>query len=232
MNASGGPIESAQPANSDLLREIETLREVVGSLKQAEEVRTAQFDVANLILRERLARDNMHWDEMAACYHPDSVVNVSWFHGSGHEFVERSSRAVVPGAISLHMMSPPVVVVNGNRAISDTPCVITSFSNVNGVDSVHNLFVRIFWRARRDEGQWLLAGLHCIYLCDLFQGRNPNNQPKFDEEKLATYRSSYRFMMVNLNNAGISVRDDLAGADRPETVLAAREAEQAWLIGR
>jgi hypothetical protein len=49
-----------------------------------------RIDVADLILRERLARDNFNWDKMAAYYHADSVVDLSWYHGDGAGFVERS----------------------------------------------------------------------------------------------------------------------------------------------
>lgn len=192
-----------------------------------------RIDVADLILRERLARDTREWEEMAACYHPDSVVEVSWLKGSGAEFVEMSRKAVRPGSVNInfHMMTPPVVNVAGDRAISETPCMLRSFSRMGDGEISFQGFVRLYWRAQRDGERWLIAGLRCLYIKDEIAGRDPEWTPKFDPEKLAGYRDSYRYTSANLANLGISTRDDLPGIDRPETVDALRQGEREWLGG-
>jgi hypothetical protein len=195
------------------------------------QTRFDRIDVADLILRERLARDNQVWDEMAACYHPDSVVDVSWFKGSGAKFVELSKTAVRPGAINFHTMTPPVVNVRQDRATSETPCILRGYAMMNGVEISFEGHVRLFWRALRDGDGWLIAGMRCIYLKDEMRGRNPNRQPMFDDAKLETYRDSYRFTTANLVNLGFGVRDDLPGVDRPDLEAALRSGEQAWLQG-
>jgi len=195
----------------------------------ADQARFDRIDVADLILRERLARDSKQWEDMAACYHPQSVVEVSWFRGSGAEFVEMTQKAMRPGSLNFHIMTPPVVNVRKDRAISETPCILRSFSMMDGVEISFEGFVRLFWRARREGDRWLIAGLRCLYLKDEIHGRNPNRQPVFDEEKLASYRDSYRFTSANLANLGIAVTDDLPGTDRPEMADALRTGEDAWL---
>lgn len=194
-----------------------------------EQERFDRIDVADIILRERLARDNRQWDEMAACYHPDSVVEVSWFRGSGAEFVAQSRKAVREGSVNFHIMTPPVVNVRQDRAISETPCILRSFSMMNGVEISFEGFVRLFWRAQRDGDRWLIAGLRCLYMKDEIHGRNPNRQPVFDEAQLAAYRDSYRYTSANLANLGIPVTDDLPGIDRPEMVSQLRAGELEWL---
>ena len=194
-----------------------------------DQARFDRLDVADLILRERLARDSRMWDEMAACYHPDAVVDVSWFLGDGAAFVELTRKAVRAGAINFHLMTPPVVNVRGDRATSETPCVLRSFSEMGGVEISFEGFVRLFWRAERDGDRWLIAGLRCLYLKDEIHGRNPHRQPAFDQDKLDGYRDSYRYTSANLANLGVPVRDDLPGFDRPEMVEALRTGEQAWL---
>ena len=42
-------------------------------------------DVTQLVLRERQSRDRGWYEEMAACFAEDSVVQMSWFTGSGAE---------------------------------------------------------------------------------------------------------------------------------------------------
>ncbi len=190
-----------------------------------------RIDVADMILRERLARDTREWDEMAACYHPDSVVEVSWFKGSGAAFVEMSKGAVRPGTVNVnfHLMTPPVVNVSGDRAISETPCGLRSFSKMGDGEISFQGFVRLYWRALRDRERWLIAGLRCLYIKDEIGGRDPAFQPVFDADKLRGYRDSYRYTSANLANLGISVRDDLPGLDRPEMADALRASERAWL---
>ena len=195
-----------------------------------EQERWDRIDVADLILRERLARDSRQWDEMAACYHPQSVVEVSWLRGSGAEFVEMTKKAMRPNNVNFHIMTPPVVNVRGDRATSETPCILRSFSQLSELEVSFQGFVRLFWRARRDGGEWLIAGLRCLYMKDELHGRHPGREPSFDEEKLAGYRDSYRYTSANLANLGIAVKDDMPGIDRPEMVAALREGEAAWLV--
>ena len=190
-----------------------------------------RIDVADLILRERLARDCRDWDEMAACYHPASLVEVSWFKGTGAEFVQMTRGAARPSDVNVnfHLMTPPVVNVLGDRAISETPCGLRSFSKMGEGEISFQGFVRLYWRAVREADRWLIAGLRCLYVKDEIGGRDPAFQPVFDPEKLRTYRDAYRFTSANLANLGISVRDDLPGMDRPETMTALRTGERDWL---
>lgn len=190
-----------------------------------------RIDVADLIVRERLARDNRDWEEMKSYWLDDSLVDVSWFRGSGAKFVELTKANVRENSYNFHVMSPPVVNVVGNHAISETPCTLRDFSNIAGADASYEGFVRLFWRARRSNGRWLLAGLRALYLIDLFHGRDPARPPAFDPETLKGYRSPYRFLMCNLTNLGVPVRDDLPGIDQPDVVASMRAAETAWLNG-
>lgn len=47
-------------------------------------------NILELIQFERFCRDNSLWDSMYQCFSKDSTVNISWFKGSGAEFVESS----------------------------------------------------------------------------------------------------------------------------------------------
>lgn len=188
-----------------------------------------RLEVADLIVRERLARDNRFWAEMASYYAEDSIVDVSWFRGSGADFVKASEGAVRPGNVSFHIMTPPVVTVRGERAISETPCMLRDFTEIDGRGASYEGFVKLFWRAVRQGADWKIAGLRCVYMRDQFHANNPSNPPHFDEEALRGYRASYRFLVANLANIGIAARDDLPGIDRPEVVDALRRSEEQWL---
>ena len=190
-----------------------------------------RIDVADLILRERLARDDHQWDDMLSCWDEDSSVEVSWFRGTGPEFVKMSSGIVKEISFNFHVMSFPVVNVMGDRAISDTPCQLRDFTQANGTDVSYEGFVRLLWRAKRTRNGWRLAGLRSIYLVDLFHNSDPAKPLPFDMAKLQTYRRPYRFLTFSMANVGVPMRDDLPGRDQPEVVARMRETEVAWLRG-
>ena len=194
--------------------------------------------IAEIILRERTARDFAFWSEMASYYHPEATVEVSWLKGSGQEFVERTqaayeaSRKRSDGAerINFHEMGAAVVTLNGDRATAETACTLHSFFPLDGVACKNTGFVRLMWRAQSLNGRWLIAGLRCVYIRDLITPCNPNQIPHIDQAELDRYRPSYRFTCHHLARLGLNPKDDLPGADRPETIVALREAEQAWLL--
>ena len=193
--------------------------------------------IAEIILRERTARDSAFWEEMASYYHPASEIEVSWFRGSGAEFCERSrlqyeaSRRRTDGMdrINFHEMGAAVVTVRNHRAVAETACTLHSFFPLDGVACKNTGFVRLMWRAQALNGRWLIAGLRCVYIRDLITPCNPNQIPVIDQSELARYRRSYRFTSYHLSRLGLDPKDDLPGADRPETIVALRHAEQLWL---
>ena len=205
--------------------------------QQPENTHLDRLIIADMIQRERNARDGGRWDEMASYYHPESSIEVSWFIGSGAEFVARSRRQAekvsqsAEGAerINFHEMGASVVDVQGDRALAETACTLHSFFPLDGIPCKTSGYVRLLWRALRQGDQWLLAGLRCLYVRDYLTSCNPDRKPVLDEAELATYRLSYRYVTYNLARLGLDPRNDLPGADLPETVKALRDGERAWL---
>ena len=190
-----------------------------------------QFAVSDIIHRERLARDSGAWEEMVSFYHPDSFIDVSWFQGSGVTFVEATRKAVRPGVLNFHLMSPTVVSVRDDRAIAETPTALQAFMQFEGIDIVGTSFLRQLWRARRDNGRWLIAGLRGIYIRDQMFPCDTSQVLKLDQAKLRSFRQSYRYLSYRLAALGMNPRDDLPGIDLPETVASVRTAELQWLEG-
>ncbi len=206
-------------------------------ISQQQEMQLDRIVIADMIQRERNARDAGRWTEMASYYHPDSSIEVSWFKGSGAEFCNRSRiqgekvKQLNDGSnrINFHDMGVTIVDLNGDRALAETACTLHSFFPLDGVDCKMTGFVRLLWRAKKLEDDWLIAGLRCIYTRDFITACNPNLQPKLDEAELASYRLSYRYVTYNLARLGLDPQNDLPGEDRPETVKVVRDGEQAWL---
>ena len=186
-------------------------------------------EIAHLIQQERATRDAALWDEMARYYHPDSFVDVAWFKGSGQAFVDATKKNWRTDAINFHEMGTAIVTVNNDRAIAETACTLHGFYTYEGVPVTSTGFVRLFWRAQRLEGRWLIAGLRSAYLRDLLQPCNPSQSLVLDEVELSTYRPSYRYLTATLKYLGREPKDDLPGYDRPETVATLLENERHWL---
>jgi hypothetical protein len=192
----------------------------------------AQLDraaVADLVVRERGARDNGMWAEMAACYHPNSIIEVSWFKGDGATFVEQTKKNLSAGRLSLHHMSPAIVTIRHSHALAENACQLTAFVELENIPVCIVNHARLLWRAQLLGDQWLIAGLRIIYIRDLLVPVNPNNVPKIDETEAARYRLSYRYLSYFFARSEHPAKDDLPGVDRPESVAALREGEKKWL---
>jgi hypothetical protein len=74
---------------------------------------------------------------MLECYSPHSVVDMSWFRGSGPEFVRRSQYMSQSrqgwGGHRGHRLSPPAIRVNEHRALAELPLGIERASVIDGL---------------------------------------------------------------------------------------------------
>jgi hypothetical protein len=179
--------------------------------------------IGDVILRERAARDAGLWSDMAALYHPDSSIDISWFNGTGAQFTLATEKMSAGPLYSFQQMGAAVIAIEGDRAIADSNCTVHAFTSLGGVD------VRPQWRARRSGARWLVAGLRALYIRDVLTHVNPQQVPQLEDKLLAGLRPSYRFIAHLMSKAGHVVRDDLPGVDKPETVAALRAAELQWL---
>ncbi|MGW2173357.1 nuclear transport factor 2 family protein [Streptomyces sp. NPDC001705] len=90
--------------------------------------------VAQLVLHERHAGDRGWWNDMRRSFADDSDVRLSWFQGTGPDFVSASERMAERGDVSVHRLAPPVVDVNGDRALAVVPAGIEVRPDLDGVE--------------------------------------------------------------------------------------------------
>lgn len=188
--------------------------------------------IADLVVRERTARDGLRWAEMAACYHPESTVDISWFKGSAAEFVQATEQMASGGLYTFHEMGASDVTLRGHRALVDSNCSVQFFSVLDGAEVNIVSHCRLKWRVQRSAGCWLIAGLRSVYLRDVLLPVNPLQLPELDLPLLASLRPSYRHIAYRALREGRHLPGDLAGADMPTTVAALEAAEQQWLLAK
>jgi hypothetical protein len=186
-------------------------------------------EITQLVLRERQGRDRGWWAQELACFAEDSRVRESWIDGSGRDFVQQSMGHPAPLG-SGHRMAAPVIQLRGNRAVVEVGGVIEVRTVVAGTLADHVAHIRMVYRVeKRDGGAWLVGSLDCIYQFDTLAPVHPGAQIDIDQEKIASYRESYRFLAYAQASAGRTPRDDLYGDDRPEELRGLYAELFEWL---
>ncbi len=186
-------------------------------------------DVTQLVLRERQCRDRGWWNQMADCFAENSKINMSWFTGSGAEFVKASRQMSGRGDYAVHRLSPPAIRTHGNRALAELPLTIEFRVSIVGVEATLASNARSQYRVECSDEVWRIAGITSIYERDTLIPAVPGTRLELDPQEFAGYRSSYRCLAWYLNQKGYHVGADLLGDDRPEGAAHQYEAEAAWL---
>jgi hypothetical protein len=185
--------------------------------------------VAQVVLTERQSRDRGWWDEMLACFHPDSTVKLSWIASTGPEFVEQSRRAFDSGARPMHHLAPPVARVDGDRAVVELSGTIHNRLNLHDVEVDFTSNIRGLYQLQRYDGDWLITAINAIYESDRITPTIPGVAVPLDSALLQKFRAPYRFMGYQLSLRGVNVPDDLYGDDQPEQTNALYRKVFDWL---
>lgn len=193
------------------------------------EEQLAKVAIDDVVHRERMARDAGFWDNMIACYHPDSEVEISWFKGTGSEFAVASRKIAEAGTQSFHQMSPSVVTVRGNRALVDCGCEIHILTRLDDLEMIISSHARLLTRVERRDESWLLSGFRSLYLFDVLMPVRPSKMPELDEDELYAFRPSYRNLAYVMSRLGHALPNNLPGIDDPASVQALQTKEEAWL---
>jgi hypothetical protein len=184
--------------------------------------------ITQLVVRERESRDLCIWNRMADCFFEDSLVDISWFKGTGKEFVVASKGMYERGMRAKHRLGPVLVTRNGDRAVATLSGIIDIPQSINGVEltlSSHALFL---YRVEKRSGEWGLMSFGAIYRRDELIPVTPGQSFNIATEELAGYRPSYRNLSWSLAQTGYAVNNDLPGEDRPETVAAIMQEIFSW----
>jgi SnoaL-like domain len=186
-------------------------------------------EISQLVLRERQGRDRGWWTQMADCFDPESSVHLSWFSGSGPEFVAASRERVAGGTHPVHRMSPPVVHVSDNRAIAEVPAAIEVRSVIDNTEIDLVSYTRLLYQVERDETRWLIRSLTCIYERDTLTPVVPGTALTLDLEHLAQARMPYRYLGYFFGLRGGSIDANLYGDDQPERLTELYDATFRWM---
>jgi SnoaL-like domain len=184
--------------------------------------------ITQLILRERESRDIQRWDTMRDCFWPDSIVRVSWFRGSGPDFVTGSIEMAKRGIPAKHRLGPVLVRLAGDRAVASFPGIIDLPVKLKGVEGTLSSHARFLYRAERRKGEWRLFGFDAIYMRDELGPAISGQTITIDPNDVKEFRASYRILSYYLKSQGFMIESGLAGEDRPDLVDALNRELFGW----
>jgi hypothetical protein len=184
--------------------------------------------IAQLILSERESRDMGWWTRMSACFHADAHIRLSWIDGNAAEFVAGSADMAARGMKAKHRVTPPVVRLNGDRAVVSFPASIDIPGTIKGVEVQLSSHARFLYRVERRDGVWRIAFFDAIYMRDELVAAVPGQVVPVTPKDVAAFRTSYRMLCYMLSLTGYVPSQDLAGEDRPASAAAMTAKVYGW----
>ncbi|MEA4895111.1 MAG: nuclear transport factor 2 family protein [Oscillospiraceae bacterium] len=184
-----------------------------------------KYSIKELIEYERFCRDNAQWEEMRRCFMSDSRVTVSWFNGSGSEFVDASIKAE---GYAPHKLYNTVIDLRGDKAVALTMAMISKRSTLDGATFDVQVGLRLLFCVQKISGLWLIKSMDGIYEKDNlipFVGYSF----AIPEEETKKFRPSYACLSWVLDKEGYTINKDLPGIDRPETIEKLYREAENWV---
>ena len=184
---------------------------------------------ADVIQAWSFARDQGRWSDLLATFAPEGEIAVSWFRGPFEKFVERCRQSFAAGVRSKHLVWPPLVRVNGDRAVAETSIAILVRQSIDGVPVDLTSQGRFLDRLERRQ-RWMIVERAAIYERDRLDPVAPS--AAFDalmqNADVQKFPAAYRYMAFRVLAAGRSLAEPVYADGAPETdALYARYA--AWL---
>lgn len=185
-----------------------------------------KFSIKELIEFERFCRDNAQWEEMKKCFAENSTVIVSWFNGSGQEFVDASSKME---SYAPHKLYDTLVWLNKDKAVAITMATIQIRQEIQGHLLELNSDVKLLYKTQKIDGLWSIISMEGIYEKDSLVPVSPADGIVIPKEEIAKFRPSYANLSYTLTKTGYPIDSKLPGIDKPETVAKLYQESEEWL---
>ncbi|WP_250516290.1 nuclear transport factor 2 family protein [Caballeronia sp. INDeC2] len=170
-------------------------------------------------------RDLGQWNELRGLFHPDGVIEITWFEGPFNEFVDRSMKMGASDFKTKHLIGTPAVTFNGDRAIVETNAVIIGDNvRLNLGCEVHNRFYDL---VEKRDGAWKIVKRQSVY--DMGTFAFPFGTVEIDRDAVARYPREYAALAYVLEKSGFPVRRIFATRGS-EMERAMKHEGHSWLV--
>jgi hypothetical protein len=133
------------------------------------------------------------------------------------------------GRVSVHMITPTEIRLNGDRALCESLGEIHNRATLEGVEVDTLMYCRFFSRLSRTAAGWRLASLDGIYVKDQITPVNPAEVLPVDWRELRSLRPSYRVWAYMISRRGYDIGPEELADDRPDLLAPFYAAADHWL---
>lgn len=182
-----------------------------------------RFQIADLI-NGWIYRDLGQWDQLRTLFHPDGVIEVTWFEGLFSDFVDGSMHMGKSDLRTKHLIGTPVITRKDNKAIVETNAMIIGENvTLNLGCSTHN---RFYDMAEKRDGVWKLVKRQTVY--DMGTFTFPLGLVEVDQKLAAKFPREYAALGYILEKSGFPVQR-LFATRGSELEQAMKRDGQTWL---
>jgi hypothetical protein len=186
--------------------------------------------IRELVENWALWRDARMWNKFRTVWHPDGVMQATWFQGGFEEFIRVSQEGFDRGVRILHFLGGSTIDISGERAIAQTKMKIEQRAPVDGVLCDVVCTGRFYDFIERRRGRWGMVLRQPIYEKDRLDPLDPAAELKLDRDLLMRFPEGYRHLAYLQTRIGYTVKLDMPQHDGPALdALYARGAR--WLKG-
>lgn len=147
-------------------------------------------------------RDLGEWDALRGLFHPDGIIELSWFEGKFNDFVDASIRMGETDSRSSHFIGIPIITFNGNKAIAETNSIAIGENLKLGFGSSQHF--RFYDFLEKRNGVWKLIKRQSIY--DMGTFIFPRGVVEIDTTILDRYPHEYAPLAYMLDKSGFPVK--------------------------
>lgn len=191
-----------------------------------------QAEIRRLVENWALWRDAGDWERFATVWHPDGVMQATWFQGGYRDFIEVSRQGWERGVRIWHFLGGTSVDAAGDRAIAQTKMTITQRAEVEGVECDVVCTGRFYDFLQRPgpDGAWALVLRQPIYERDRIDPVDPGAHLVLDADRLRSLPEGYRHLAYLQTGLGYQVKRDMPQLTGPEVTDLYRRGRD-WLGG-
>jgi hypothetical protein len=195
-------------------------------MDDAIETLLARQAVSDVVQRWARARDQGLWDDLARTFHPGGTIKVMWFDGAHDDFIKAVAARFAPGTgATKHFFSVSVVEVRGDKALSETPALLSQAGELHGTRFTGLSFLRFLDRFEKRGGEWRIAKRNGIYEADRF---TPEKPLALDPKILDLYAAPFKYLAYRQHLAGMP-SDLLTPMDGSESLAKLMREAREWI---
>lgn len=192
----------------------------------------ARMEIADLVNNWALFRDQEKWDELAAIFHEEGTISLSWFAGPHDGFIAASRQlAARSGALLKHYIGVPRIRVEGSRALSEVNVTIMVRAKTPAGEVDTTSYARFIDRIEKRDDAWRIVQRVAVYEKDRADPVDRASLPSAVFEGMEKYPAELKFLAASLDRSGIPL-SPVTVLDKSPELAALHKENEAWLTGR